>query len=125
MTPTTRAAAGATGNAIPSTAEFVAGIATVQGVVTQLRVDINGRFDRIDTKLDGVCTEVDGLKTTAAVNAALAVQASDLATSTAASSARLAESHVLAYRWRVGIAIGAAGGLGGLCLAVLRLLIGH
>jgi hypothetical protein len=126
MTPrVARADAAATGSVIPSAADFVAGIATVQGVVTQLRVDLKDRFDKLDEKVDGVCSDVDRLKTDAAVNAALAKQATDLAKTTAAANVRLAESHVLAYRWRVGIAIGAAGGLGGLCIGVFRLLIGH
>ena len=37
---------------IPAASSFVEGIAAVQGVVTQLRVDLNERFDKIDGKLD-------------------------------------------------------------------------
>ena len=106
----TRAGADATGNTIPSSADFVAGIAAVQGVVTQLRVDIKDRFDRIDGKLDNVCIEVDGLKTTAAVNAALAQQ-----------DAKTADSSAIDRRWIIGLAVGVACSLG---LSIFRALGG-
>ena len=109
----TRADADATGGTIPSSAQFIEGIAAVQGVVTQLRIDIKDRFDRVDNRLDGVCSDMEDVKREQAVAVGIAKE-----------RANLSESHVLAYRWRVGIAIGAAGGLGGLILGIIRITTG-
>ena len=105
----------------PAASEFVAGIAAVQGVVTQLRADLNERFDKIDLKLDGVCEDVAELKTDQAINAAHAKWTAD----DQKVRADQADHHVLSYRFRVGIAVAAIGGIGGLLLGLVDFVMGH
>jgi hypothetical protein len=106
---------------IPAASSFVEGIAAVQGVVTQLRVDLNERFDKIDGKLGGVCEDVAELKTAQAVDSARA----NWAANDQAVRADQANRHVLSFRWRVGIVVAAAGGAGGALLALVNLVVGH
>ena len=106
---------------IPAASEFVEGIAAVQNVITQLRVDINGRFDKLDGRLDGVCDDVAELKTVQAVESARAKWAAN----DERVRADQADHHVLSYRFRVGIAVAAIGGIGGLLLGLVNFVVGH
>lgn len=103
---TARATSGAgVDRRIPAASEFVEGIAAVQNVITQLRVDINGRFDKLDGRLDGVCEDVAELKTEQAINSARATWAAH----DADVRAQQADRHVLSHRFRVTVVVGACG----------------
>jgi hypothetical protein len=105
----------------PAASEFVAGIAAVQSVVTQLCGDLNERFDKIDVKLDGVCEDVAELKMASAVESARAKWTAN----DAKVRADQADHHVLSYRFRVGIAVAAISGIGGLLLGLVNFVMGH
>ena len=71
--------------------------------------------------LDGVCDDVAELKTVQAVESARAKWAAN----DERVRADQADHHVLSYRFRVGIAVAAIGGIGGLLLGLVNFVVGH
>ena len=95
--------------------------AELLGAVNAMRTEMDRRLggiavsvDRLDAKLDGVCDQVEAIEQSRQVEAALARQRNETAL-----------SHTLDWRWRIGIAVAAAGGLGGFVLAIVNLIGGH
>jgi outer membrane murein-binding lipoprotein Lpp len=120
----------AVGNGQPATADIIKmqnavlmSNATVLGAVNEFRVGIDGRLTRkfgevttqigvLDTKIDGVQTQVGAIKSARDIEAAKAEQAAKDETRHAATAhderqeqtAKIAD-HILSTRWRVGIVV--------------------
>ena len=103
---------------------------SVLGAVNQFREDLTDRIGRIATQVDGVCTQVDTIKTERRVEAALAVErtrnAEKIAKDAAAAETRHAnlaqeerhdqtakvESNILSRHWRITLLAGIATSIG-------------
>jgi hypothetical protein len=117
----------ATGNGVPTVADLIRVSNTVQatanqllGAVDQMRVDVNGRLDRMTGQLNGVCDQVAGIVLARSVETAVATERAKVATE----RADAANDATLGFRWKVGIGLAATSGLGGLIFAIIKFVGG-
>jgi hypothetical protein len=80
--------------------------------VRELRLDMGRRFVFINKRLDGICIDVSTLE-----------RDRDVARGVAEALQAQSTEHTLSFRWRIGIALAAAAGLGALFLNILHFIV--
>lgn len=96
-------------------------INTLIGMVTQFRADMTARFNGVDGRLDVVDSRIGKIELSREVEHALAIAAKNAAER----AEDVDKEHTLSYRWRMGIALAAAGSAATLLLSVARFVTGQ